>query len=38
MPFTFRDLDADTRRFMVEEVDTATRDGNLYFSKRFTSA
>ena len=38
MSFTFRDLDAATRRFMVEEVDAATRDGGLYFSKRFTAA
>jgi len=38
MPFNFRDLDASTRSFMVEEVDAATRDGNLYFSKRFTDA
>lgn len=35
MPFTFRDLDAATRRLMVDEVDAATPD-NLYCSKRFT--
>jgi hypothetical protein len=37
MPFNFRDLDAGTRRLMVEEVEGATRDGNLYFSKRFNA-
>jgi hypothetical protein len=37
MPFTFPDLDALTRRYMIEEVEAATREGNLYFSKRFTS-
>jgi hypothetical protein len=35
MAFNFLDLDDKTRRFMVEEVDTATSTGNLYFSKRF---
>jgi hypothetical protein len=36
MPFVFRNLDPATRVFMVEEIEAATRDGNLYFSKRFT--
>jgi len=38
MPFTFRNLDEQTRRFMVEEIEAATRTDNLYFSKRFNSA
>lgn len=36
MSFNFRNLDAETRRFMVAEIEAATRDGNLYSSKRFT--
>lgn len=36
MQFEFWDLDADTRRYMVEEIEAAIRDENLYFSKRFT--
>ncbi len=38
MQFPFRNLDEKTRSFMVEEVETATREGNLYFSRRFNSA
>ena len=38
MPFTWRDLNPDSRRFIVEEIDAAIRDGNLYFSKRFIAA
>ena len=38
MPFAFRNLDEQTRRFMVEEIEAATSDDNLYFSKRFNSA
>ena len=38
MPFTFRNLDEQTRRFMVEELEAATQNDNLYFSKRFNSA
>lgn len=38
MPFSFRDLDPSTRSLMVDEIDAAVRDGNLYYSKRFTDA
>jgi hypothetical protein len=38
MRFEFRDLDAATRRYMVEEIEAAIRDGNLYPSRRFTPA
>lgn len=38
MPFTWRDLNPESRRFIVEEIDAAIRDGNLYFSKRFNAA
>ena len=38
MPFQFQHLDAQTRRYMVEEIEAARREGNLYFSKRFTPA
>lgn len=38
MPFRFRNLDSDTRRLMVEEIEAAIRDGNLYYSKRFNEA
>ena len=38
MPFTWRDLDQKSRDLIIEEIDSATRDGNLYFSKRFTPA
>lgn len=38
MPFDFRNLDNDTRRYMVEEIDAAIHADNLYFSKRFTAA
>ena len=38
MPFTWRDLNPESRRFIVEEIDAAIRDGNLYFSKRFKAA
>ncbi len=37
MPFEFRNLDADTRRYMVEEIERAIFEENLYFSKRFTT-
>ncbi len=30
MQFEFRDLDAETRRYMVEEIEAAIRDANLY--------
>jgi hypothetical protein len=35
MAFNFRDLNEDTRHFMVEEIERAIREDNLYFSKRF---
>lgn len=38
MPFNFRDLNDDTRRFMVDEIEAAIREDNLYFSKRFNQA
>lgn len=38
MTFEFRQLDADTRRLMVEEIDRAQQSGNIYFSKRFSDA
>jgi hypothetical protein len=38
MPFEFRNLDEQTRRFMMEEIEAAGRNDNLYFSKRFNSA
>lgn len=38
MAFNFRDLNDDTRGFMVDEIETAIREGNLYFSKRFNQA
>jgi hypothetical protein len=38
MPFEFRNLDEQTRRFMTEEIEVAGRNDNLYFSKRFNSA
>ncbi len=38
MPFAFRNLDPGTRGFMIEEIEAATREGNLYFSKRFNPA
>jgi len=38
MAFNFRDLNDDTRRFMVDEIEAAIREGNLYFSKRFNRA
>ncbi|MCI0561358.1 MAG: hypothetical protein MN733_22965 [Nitrososphaera sp.] len=37
MPFAFRNLDEQTRHFMVEEIEAAIRNDNLYFSKRFNS-
>lgn len=37
MGFEYRDLDAETRRYMVEEIEAAIPDGNLYSSKRFTT-
>ena len=37
MQFEFWDLDADTRRYMVEEIEAAIHDENLYYSKRFTA-
>ena len=37
MPFNFKDLDETTRRFMIDEIEAATREDNLYFSKRFTT-
>jgi hypothetical protein len=38
VPFHFLDLDTETRRFMVEEIEAAVREGNLYYSKRFGEA
>ena len=38
MPFEFRNLDWMTRRYMIEEIEAAERNDNLYFSKRFNSA
>jgi hypothetical protein len=38
MTFNFRDLNEDTRRFMVDEIEAAIREGNLYFSRRFNQA
>jgi len=38
MAFNFRDLNDDTRRFMVDEIEAAIREGNLYPSKRFNQA
>ena len=38
MAFNFRNLDPTTRTLMIEEIDAAIADGNLYFSKRFTDA
>lgn len=35
MSFDFANLDSETRKFMQEEITSAHRDGNLYFSKRF---
>lgn len=38
MSFEFKQLDADTRRLMLEEIDRAHRTGNIYSSKRFNDA
>ena len=38
MAFNFRDLNDDTRRFMIEEIKAAIHEDNLYFSKRFSRA
>lgn len=38
MSFNFEQLDADTRRLMLEEVDRAHQTGNIYSSKRFNAA
>jgi hypothetical protein len=38
MPFLYRHLDSATRRFMLEEIETARPNKNLYYSKRFTPA
>jgi hypothetical protein len=38
MPFEFRNLDGMTRRYMMEEIEAAGKNDNLYFSIRFNSA
>lgn len=38
MPFNFLNLDDETRRFMVSEIEKALDDGQVYFSKRFNEA
>jgi len=38
MPFAFRNLDQQTRSFMVEEIETARINDDIYFSRRFNSA
>jgi len=38
MPFSFRNLDPTTRALMIEDIEAAAAEGNLYFSKRFTDA
>ena len=38
MAFNFRDLNDDTRRFMIEEIQAAIPEDNLYISKRFNQA
>lgn len=38
MSFTWRDLNPESRRLIVEEIDAAIRDSTLYFSKRFNPA
>lgn len=37
MPFVFRNLDTVTRDLMVDEIESAIKENNLYFSKRFNS-
>jgi hypothetical protein len=38
MAFDFRNLDEETRQYMVDEIERAIREGNIYFSKRFNAA